>query len=261
MPESVIRGRSKGFTVIYNSALQDPRLSLKTIGLFAVMQSFPDNWEYSVSGLAARVRVGRDAVRSCLKELEDAGYLVREQQHGPGGKFAGTVYTLLDEVPAEKQPLTENPSTVETAGKSPLTEKPTTVKPSPVQPSSENRPQVNKHLSKETLSNNPIAPKGAQASDELFEKFWAAYPKKQNRAAALRAWAKLCPDSELCRVMVDALLWQRNTDQWRQDNGRFIPSPASWLRGRRWEDEPSKRVDSTGWIKEILEKRKSAPAG
>ncbi len=47
MSESVIRGGRKGFTTIYNSALQDPRLSLKTIGLFAVMQSFPENWEYS----------------------------------------------------------------------------------------------------------------------------------------------------------------------------------------------------------------------
>ncbi len=38
MPESVIRGTKKGFTVLYNSALRDERLSLKTIGLFAVMQ-------------------------------------------------------------------------------------------------------------------------------------------------------------------------------------------------------------------------------
>lgn len=43
MPESVIRGTKKGFTVLYNSALRDERLSLKTIGLFAVMQSFPEN--------------------------------------------------------------------------------------------------------------------------------------------------------------------------------------------------------------------------
>ncbi len=66
MSESVIRGTKNGFTVLYNSVLGDARLSLKTIGLFAVMQSFPENWEYSVSGLAARVHVGRDAVRKCL---------------------------------------------------------------------------------------------------------------------------------------------------------------------------------------------------
>lgn len=243
MSESIIRGKSKGFTVLYNSALQDPRLSLKTIGLFAVMQSFPDNWEYSVSGLAARVRVGRDAVRSCLKELEAAGYLIREQQHGERGRFAGTVYTLLEEAPEEK---------------SPLTEKPTTVKPSTVQPTTENPTQVNKHLSKKTSSNNPIAPKGTRPTGDLFERFWVAYPKKQNRAAAMRAWAKLSPDLELCRVMVDALRWQRETDQWRRDGGRFIPSPASWLRGRCWEDEPSRQEDSISWMKEIIDKRGTA---
>ena len=97
MPESVIRGTKKGFTVLYNSALRDERLSLKAIGLFAVMQSFPENWEYSVAGLAARVRAGRDAVRRCLKELEDAGYLVREQAQQENGKFGGAVYTLREQ--------------------------------------------------------------------------------------------------------------------------------------------------------------------
>lgn len=238
MAESVIRGKKKGFTTLYNSALQDERLSLKTIGLFAIMQSFPENWEYSVSGLSARARVGRDTVRKCLKELENAGYLVREQTHQEDGKFGGAVYTLRAQ--SIKAAAAEEGAEPDT----PLTEKPTTVKPM-----TGNRPQVNKHLSKETRKKHPIAPQGAKSTDCLFERFWESYPRKENRAAALRAWKKLSPDLELCYTMAAALEWQRETEQWTQDGGQFIPSPASWLRGRRWEDEPGPR-DRTrkyGW--------------
>lgn len=94
MSESVIRGKKKDFTVILDSVLKDPRLSLKTIGLFAIMQSLPDDWEYSVKGLSDRAGVGRDTIRNCLKELEAAGYLRREQQHQENGKFGGCVYIL-----------------------------------------------------------------------------------------------------------------------------------------------------------------------
>ena len=70
MADSIIRGKRQGFTVLYNSVLRDNRLSLKTKGLFAIMQSFPDNWEYNVKGLSTRVGVGRDGIRGCLRELE-----------------------------------------------------------------------------------------------------------------------------------------------------------------------------------------------
>ena len=107
MAESKIRVKhTKPFTAVFNSVIQDKRISLKTLGLFVVMQSFPDDWEYSISGLAARCRIGRDAVRKCLKELEEAGYLLKEQGHQDNGKFACNTYVLQDEAP----PCTEKSS-------------------------------------------------------------------------------------------------------------------------------------------------------
>ena len=194
MSESLIRGTKKGFTVIYNSAL-------------------------------------RDTVRRCLKELEAAGYLIREQAHQENGRFGGAVYTLLSEAEPVPEPETQNEETGKSL--SPLTEKPTTVKPM-----TGNRTQENKHSSKKTGRKHPMAPQGAKSADCLFEEFWNAYPRKENRAAALRAWKKLAPDLELCYTMAAALEWQRETAQWNRDGGQFIPFPASWLRGRRWEDEP-----------------------
>ena len=171
MAESKIRVKhTKPFTAVFNSVIQDKRISLKTLGLFVVMQSFPDDWEYSISGLAARCRIGRDAVRKCLKELEEAGYLLKEQGHQDNGKFACNTYVLQDEAP-------------------PCTEKPYTVKPSTVKPLTENQPQEKKHLSKD-YNKPPIAPQGAGLWD-LFERFWAAYPKKKDKPKARRAWRRL----------------------------------------------------------------------
>ncbi len=68
-----------------------------------------------------------------------------------------------------------------------------------------------------------------------FEAFWRAYPKKVGKGAAFGAWkeARGRPGREelLARVAE-----QRRSRQWRQDEGRFIPLPVTWLNERRWED-------------------------
>ena len=78
-------------------------------------------------------------------------------------------------------------------------------------------------------------PKLALVKDQptAFDAFWSAYPRKVARAAAMKAWTKQKPI--LSKVLV-ALEWQSKTDGWQKDAGQFIPHPASWLNGRRWED-------------------------
>ena len=72
----------------------------------------------------------------------------------------------------------------------------------------------------------------------LFDRFWAAYPKKKGKQDAWQAWKKLKPDMELCRAMSMALKWQKQSEQWLNEGGKYIPYPAKWLRKRLWEDEP-----------------------
>ena len=222
----IIFKRHAGYTNIPNAILRDPRLSLKTKGLFAVMFSLPEDWDYNIKGLAHINGVGRDAIRSALAEMESAGYLTRQQAHGDGGKFGSNIYEVRDE---STIPLSENPTTVE----------PTTAKPLPVQPLPEKPTQYNKDLSTKE-QDPPIAPRGGVCSvqsDELFARFWAAYPRKVNKTRAKRAWDKLKPDLALCRAMAEALEKFKASDQWQRDGGLYIPHPASWLNNRRWEDE------------------------
>lgn len=74
--------------------------------------------------------------------------------------------------------------------------------------------------------------------DAQFLRFWAMYPRKVSRLDALKAWADLKPTEALVEHMIDALAWQCNQPGWTKDGGTWVPYPGSWLRGRRWEDEP-----------------------
>jgi hypothetical protein len=76
-----------------------------------------------------------------------------------------------------------------------------------------------------------------------FAEFWSAYPKKQGKAAAEKAWGKLAPDADLQTRILTAVDVAKRSDGWRKDGGQFIPQPATWLNGRRWEDEPTTVVE------------------
>lgn len=105
-------------------------------------------------------------------------------------------------------------------------------------------------------------PKGARRdksmpahSPEAFETFWSAYPRKDSRQAAVRAWDKLKPDRELCRVMYAALKQQRRSEQWAEEGGKYIPLFSTWLNGSKWKDQgvdlsllkPAKPRSTGGW--------------
>lgn len=72
---------------------------------------------------------------------------------------------------------------------------------------------------------------------DTFDYFWQRYPRKVSRKAAARAWDKLKPDLELCRVMKAALKRAVSSSEWAEQDGQYIPHFSTWLNQRRWEDE------------------------
>jgi hypothetical protein len=64
-----------------------------------------------------------------------------------------------------------------------------------------------------------------------FNAFWGAYPKKEGKKPAVKAWNKEKPDIQ---EVAKALAWQTQTEQWRKG---YIPIPTTYLNQRRWEDE------------------------
>ena len=67
-----------------------------------------------------------------------------------------------------------------------------------------------------------------------FEEFWKAWPRKEGKEAARKAWPKVADNLP---AILEALSWQRVSENWTKEGGRFIPLPATYLNGRRWEDE------------------------
>lgn len=86
--------------------------------------------------------------------------------------------------------------------------------------------------------------KQQQEQDQRFETFWKAYPKKKAKQTAYKAWLKLKPDTELTKTILLALEQHKKSAEWQRDNGQYIPYPATWLNGRRWEDDVSAPVCS-----------------
>jgi hypothetical protein len=70
-----------------------------------------------------------------------------------------------------------------------------------------------------------------------FEKFWEHYPKKKAKQDALKAFSKLNPDEPLLDSMIRNLELATKSEDWLKEGGKFVPFPATWLNGRRWEDE------------------------
>ena len=93
--------------------------------------------------------------------------------------------------------------------------------------------------------------------DPLFEQFWRAYPKKQGKGAALKAWKKIRPSKSLVEKMLVSVEAAKGCEQWQKQNGQFIPYPATWLNQGRWDDEvPAADVQLTpneiGYIEQYM---------
>lgn len=99
-------------------------------------------------------------------------------------------------------------------------------------------------ISESKSTERNTAGESSDSFSESFNDFWKAYPKKVSKAQALNAWNKLKPDNDLVREILSALERQKQSAQWQKDNGQFIPYPATWLNGRRWEDEQTEEASA-----------------
>lgn len=246
--------KSKDYTVMSNHHLRSTELSLKAKGLLSQMLSLPEDWDYTLAGLAAINKEGVDSIRSAVQELENVGYIQRRQTQDSGGKFSGNEYVIY-ETPVTVSPLLENPTTVENDASPlldfPITEKPSTDNPLSEKPLSENPTQLNidilsKDISKKKNKKEKRGPKSEPTwKPERFAAFWDFYRancRGENKQAAIKAWDKLQPDDTLIAQMGMSLKEQIRSPDWQKGIG--VPYASTWLNNRRWEDTPKIPTDS-----------------
>ena len=84
------------YTIMSNHHLIDPELSFKAKGLMSYMLSRPDNWDFTIEGLAHQNKEGADAIARIIRELEEQGYIIRCWVRNQAGKFTDMEYKILE---------------------------------------------------------------------------------------------------------------------------------------------------------------------
>ncbi len=156
--------RTRDYTVMSNHHLRDKGLSLKSKGLLSMMLSLPEDWNYTTRGLAKICKEGVDAIGGALRELESAGYIVRNQMRDRQGRISDTEYVIYEQ-PQPKEPDTPQPDTASPDTENPYLDGPDTEKPA----------ELNIEKSKTQKSNT----QGSSTDSIPFRGFAAARPPER----------------------------------------------------------------------------------
>lgn len=111
--------RTGDYTVMSNHHLKNRALSLKAKGLLSLILSLPDDWDYTLRGLAYISLESVDSVRKAVTELENEGYITRTRTRDEQGRLRGTEY-IIREQPVSEEPISEKP-----VSEKPILENPT----------------------------------------------------------------------------------------------------------------------------------------
>lgn len=195
------------FTQIPNAWLRDSRISLGAKGLLAQLLSHAPGWRISQENLAHANGIGRDAIRTLINELLEAGYLSRseDRERNEKGYLGGFTYTTQDPL---AEPTLDNPT-------------------------QDNPLHKNNNIKKNNLKNNERIIDDFQ--NYHFEEFWKNYPKKVDKGAALRAFRKAAKTQDLFEVIEGAKRYAQDPNL---PEKQFIKNPATWLNAEAWNNGP-----------------------
>lgn len=162
--------KNVNYTVMSNYHLQDKKLSLKAKGLLSYMLSLPDDWDYSLKGLATGCKDGIDSVRSAVHELEDGGYLCRSKVRDARGRIIDYNYEVF-ELP-QKERIEKRPAPVPNSPSSenPMSDFPTSENPTQQNTNKQNTKRQSTNLSGQTDESADFDQTEAQVREEFRER-------------------------------------------------------------------------------------------
>jgi DNA-binding Lrp family transcriptional regulator len=249
---------------------RDSHISHAARGLAVQLASHTSAFRFTTDELSRRTRNGEQAVRSAIRELEEAGYLTRIRMRDANGRLGVMIYQLspTPQVRSSMRMSTEghngqdeiDPAIVEVTAAG-VTEtgggisKKSTEGTTPELDLSLEDLSLDADASTETPE--PLVdhrPKDDQL--DRFEEFYAAYPRHVGRGQAERAWKTAMRAKADPQVLIDAAgayaVYRRGQDK------TFTAHPATWLNGKRWLDDlpvetkpagyqPAPRVSRSEW--------------
>lgn len=188
------------FTIVPNAIFRHEGISQQATGLYCYLFSHKSDQDITINFITNHFKNGRDAVRSALSELEQLGYLKREQLR-QNGKIVAYNYILKD---------------------APLTEKPSTGKPSPENPIQSNTSiYSNKDITTYTKRNTSTK---SENVEKAYQHFVQLFPERYRpkTPATIEKW-KICLDRieridgydlrkvyEVCKQLRQDQFWSEN---------------------------------------------------
>jgi biotin operon repressor len=204
------------FTQVPNAWLRDKKLSLGAKGLIAQLLSHAPGWRISQESLGRDNGIGRDAIRTLINELLDAGYLSRsdDRERNEKGYLGGFTYTTTDPV---AYPTLDYPTQADPLHK-------------------------NNIIKNKNLKNNERT--FSDSLEKSFDEFWSYYPKKVDKGAAVRAFRKAIKKADAKEIIQGAIYYASDVNL---PEKQFIKNPATWLNAEAWNNGPlpaRKKTDS-----------------
>lgn len=212
------------FAQIANEALRDRRLSFKARGILAMVLSNIGEWEATASWITEQSEQdGATAIQSGLNELTQLGYRLVSHERGADGRVR--TVTEWFHTPQKTRPP-GNPTIGE--------------------PDHRTTRAAIEHHPLEHHQENTIVRKPTSVDDDPgFQAFWLAFPRKEGKGHAKRAWIRALRKADAQQIVSGA-------EKYRDDPNRdkqYTRLPATWLNGECWDDDPLPKRDgqvSTG---------------
>ncbi|MGA1037178.1 MAG: helix-turn-helix domain-containing protein [Ilumatobacteraceae bacterium] len=190
--------------------------------------------------LGEKCDLDRKTVQRHLTALDERGIIEKvSRRKRPNGTLAGWTYRL----PLETSEGT--PTTRLRGNADDLTER-------------EHGRPVLEGASMPSQEPSLLNPQIEPSINNRWSEFWEAYPRKTGKQACEKAWGKLKEVDQANAIAAlgdHVALWVAN-----QTATQFIPHPATWLNGRRWEDElplphsqQKKSAPGMGAVRKLLE--------
>jgi hypothetical protein len=206
--------KNKNYTQISNFHFRDKNLSWKAKGILSNMLSLPDEWDYSLAGLATLSSDGMTATRSAIKELEEYGYLIRRPVR-KDGRICDWEYLIFENPDDAKQVLEE-----QDVGKQQV----------------ENHTQLNTNRLTTKQSNTKKS--NTNISTE-FDILWKLYPRKIGKPKALKSYEKARKNGTTFEQVKQGIeLYCQQIDR-QKTSVEYIKHGATWFNNECWNDEYS----------------------
>ena len=162
--------KTRDYTVMSNHHLRDMSLSLKAKGLLSLMLSLPENWDYTMKGLARICKDGIDSISGGIRELEAHGYLIRERVRNENGQLGSIEYTIWEQpkqpAPIQEKPIRENPIQANPTLDTPVQEEPAQLNID-ISSNQKSKKDISITESSNPIPSSPPAPRERIGQDEM----------------------------------------------------------------------------------------------